>query len=338
MTGVSTLGQQLTLISRIKTIQSDMAKYQQQITTGVKHQSFKDYGTAALTIQRYRADLVNLDGYMKNISIVQTKIRQMETAMSETMAQADNVLYAIDIELAKGQGFNMESISDIANTALQLVEANMNVREGDRYLFAGTDVSNIPYEGGAILASNLQGKVQDWLDGTISTNDFVNQINALSDSELGYSPTLQNAGKVVARASDTFEVDYTVKADDTAFRKIMIAMNVLSQLQKPNPDIDMATNDQFHSVVNDMYQMMQDGIVDMRKNMVKIAAASETLNTVNINHKNDQQSLRQLMEETEAADDSEAGILFLNMQSQLEASYRVTAMVSQLSLTKYLSF
>lgn len=338
MTSISTLSQQIGLVNRMKSIQVEMAKYQTQITTGVKHQTFKDYGTSAMSILRYRNDLINLDGFKKNIDIAQTQIKQMDTALNEVIAQVGNVLYAIDIELAKGEGYDVEGIKAISKTALQLIEANMNVKIGDRYLLAGTDVSNAPYKSSAMLQATMQTQMNNWMDGTSSTQDLLNNIKGLNTSQLGYNNTLQDAGRVTARVDESFEVDYTVRADGQGFKDIVASLNALAALQKPEQGVDVPSNDAFHDVINTLYRSLQGAVELVRKDVVKIASAAETMNSIQINHTNDQQNLRKIMENTEASNDTEAGTMFLKLQSQLEASYRVTSMMSQLSLTNYISF
>ena len=120
---ISTLGQQVGIISRVKDIQSQMSENQTQITTGVKHQTFAEYGADGLSIQRYRSSLLDIQNYLFNIDNASTNIQQMNAAMSENIEQAGNVLQAISVQLAQGSDFDVDAVKTAANTALQIVEA-----------------------------------------------------------------------------------------------------------------------------------------------------------------------------------------------------------------------
>lgn len=334
---ISTLGQQISLVSRVKTIQGKMADYQSQISTGIKHQTFKEYGADSMRIQRYRADLVDIEGFLYNIDIAQINIEQMDAAMSETITQAGNVLSAINVQLAKGSDFDLATIKAVAKTALQLVEANMNTKVGDRYLFAGTDVSNKPYTSSSTATTNMQARVEDWLDGTTTVDAFLSGVKGMTDSQLGYSGTIGSAKNVYARADATFEVDYTVLANSDGYKKLVAGLNAIANMAEPVEGTDMATKDEFHDVLDKLYQFVQEGVQDLRGAQAKTASAAGSLQAVRDNHLNDRQTLQKTLEKTEAADVTDAAVKFQALQNQLEASYRVTAIISQLSLSRFLT-
>jgi len=217
------------------------------------------------------------------------------------------------------------------------VQTNMNAKIGDRYLFAGTDVSNQPYTGASTATSNMQARVSDWLDGTTSTDDFLAGIKGMTDGQLGYSSTLSSAKNVYARADENFEVDYTVLANDDGFKTIVAGLNAIANLQQPVEGTDAPTKEQFHDTLDNLYKFVQAGVESLRNSSAKIASAAQSLDTVGNNHLNDKQNLSQILEKTEASDTTDAVVHFQALQSQLEASYRVTSILSQLSLARFLS-
>lgn len=332
---VSTLGQQMNIISRIKDMQSQMSTYQQQISTGVKYQDFKSYGIDSLRIQNYRADLSSISTYMYNIDSSQTNIQQMNSSLSESMEQAGNILDAISVQLSKGSEFDLENIKGAAATALKMVETSMNTRVGDRYLFAGSDVSNEPYPDASTGTSNIQSRVTDWLNGTSDTATFLSDISGLTDSQSGYSNSLQSAKNVTARASDDMEVDYTVKANSEGFKKVLNGLRAIANMEFPT-DTDVPTKDNFYEALDGLYQMVQDGINGLRSDSTKVATAAQVLDSIKTNHTDDRQNLQTIMESTEAADTTDAVIKFQTLQTQLNASFQVTSILSQLSLARLL--
>jgi flagellin-like hook-associated protein FlgL len=53
-------------------------------------------------------------------------------------------------------------------------------------------------------------------------------------------------------------------------------------------------------------------------------------------HTTDRQNFQRVLEQTEAADITDSIVRIQMLQTQLDASYRITALVSQLSLAKIL--
>jgi flagellar hook-associated protein 3 FlgL len=335
MSNISTLGQQINLVSRMKDIQSQMTIYQQQVTTGVKFHDFKQYGADALKIQRYRTDLDALQGYGYNIDAAQVNIQQMDGAIQENLTQAQNILKAIGVQMARGSDFDLESIQGAAKTALEIVEANMNTKVGDRYIFAGSDVTNKPYPGSAAADNNIEARVTDWLDGTVDTDTFLAGINGMSDSEIGYSTTLQSAKNIYARADDHFEIDYTVKANSEGFKAVINNLRAITKLKFPDTT-DVATKDNFYDTLNGLYANVQNGINGLRNDSSTLGIAAQALDTVKQNHLDDTQNMQRLLENTEGADTTDAIVKFQTLQTQLQASYQVTSLLSQLSLTRFL--
>lgn len=334
---ISTLGQQLGLITRVKQMQIGMSRAQQEISTGVKFQTYKEYGPDSLRIQRYRSDLSKIENYIYNIDITQVNIEQMATSMEEATAQAGNILSAISVQLAEGSQFDLTSIKTAAKAALQVIEANMNTKLGDRYLFSGSDVSNRPYSNPSGATADMQARITDWLDGTVTTDQFLTGIEGITDSQMGYSNTLQSAKRVFARADDTFEVDYTVFANSDGFREIVSGLRAIENLEIPVEGVDQPSREDFYDVLDTLYRKVQAGVNGLRGESAKLSAAAQTIDAVKQSHVNDRQNMQRVLENTEAADTTDAVIRLQTLQTQLDASYRATAILSQLSLARLLT-
>ncbi|HRC27569.1 MAG TPA: hypothetical protein PKX87_09090, partial [Alphaproteobacteria bacterium] len=98
MTSISTMGQAIDQMERIKQVQSLFANYQAQVTTGKKTNLFKGLGIDVLTSERSRADLDSIDIYRRNIDIADRRLKLMNNAVEEMKAQAINVQNAITVQ------------------------------------------------------------------------------------------------------------------------------------------------------------------------------------------------------------------------------------------------
>jgi len=333
---ITNLGQQISIIAGMKDMQGRMATLQEQISTGVKHQRYSEYGNDALRILNYRSDLQSKTAFSYNIEVGQINIQQMTNSVEESIKQATNVLDTITQQLTKGDDFNVESIKAAANTALQIVQANMNSQVGDRYLFAGSDVSNPPYNAANTATTNIQAQINKWLDGTTpDTDTFLSNITSMTESQLGFSLSVQTSKNISIRADDNLEVDYTVKATDVGFQKLVAGLNVLANLKQPAAG-DIPTSDNFYDAVTSIYQSIKTGISDLRNSETVLASAASVLDTTLAQHQNDQNSLHKTMDSVESTDVSAAIVTFQGLQSQMEASYQLTSILSQLSLARIL--
>ena len=92
MADISTLGQSLSLINRLKTQQTTLSTLSVQLATGKKTDSFAELGTDGLVTQRARADFNSIETYRTNIINTNRRIDQMELNITQFQEQTDNLL------------------------------------------------------------------------------------------------------------------------------------------------------------------------------------------------------------------------------------------------------
>src|SRR5688572_23189501 len=108
MSGISTLGQALDQISRLKTQQSLMEQLSSQVATGKKTQSFTGLGLDVIKSKQARADIKSLDVYMNNIKIADRRIKLMMNGLEDIKEQAQTVLDSLVVSIQEGDYPNFE--------------------------------------------------------------------------------------------------------------------------------------------------------------------------------------------------------------------------------------
>ncbi|MCK6417687.1 MAG: hypothetical protein L6Q57_01960 [Alphaproteobacteria bacterium] len=246
----------------------------------------------------------------------------------------------------------------------------VNTQEEDRYLFAGAETATKPLNDRGTLDSALNKLFSDWKAGTITTDDFIADLtdresstgnpDAITDTIIGYSSTLSagNAGKVFVRVADDTEIEYTSLGNDPAFRDIILAAAYMKNAnlgpitdvyEPPNepplpPDVEGAPGDNtdeqkenFYAVYNavrtataNAVQRLQDLVFDLETTRVRTS-------TLNDNYKNDRTMLVNTISDVEDADTTEVAVKLNTLQTQLEASFRVTARMQELSLVFFIN-
>jgi flagellin-like hook-associated protein FlgL len=335
ITKISTYQLNQTSLSASLRIQQQMSEAQRQLSTGTKEVDFAGYGVQSLMIQEYRAELESRQGYIDNINVVETQINQMNRALEQLYDQLEIVIGQASIDPQEGTP-DTEAMHTLANNAREIMIDLLNTKIGDRYLFAGADVTNAPYENASDLDTRVSRELADWLDQTNTASDFLTNIDNLTQSQQGYSLTIQSATNIRARVADNYEVDYTVKANQKPFQDILKALTVFTQLDVPDPTTDLATREEFYEIQNAATSTIIQGINDLRSSSLKLSNAAQAINSQRETHIAERAQLLTLMENTESVDTAEAITRFQSLSVQLEASFRATSIIQNMSLARFL--
>jgi len=375
MTGISTLGQALDQIARLQTQQRQLEDLTIQMNTGKKTQKFTGLGTDVLTSKRARADIKSLDTYIGNITNAERRMNLMQNAIEEFQAQAGNIANSLIIAVQEGDYPDLEGIQDLADNIYDYMLELVNTKDGDRYLFSGADSSSKPLTDTGLLTSFLgefvpdesdltnpplvaSGVIGQWGDGTLTTDQFIQSYRNVTETTIGYSSSLVNdtAGEVFVRVDDNSELDYTVLADTPGMKDIMVALSVLRELPPPEyapgalndpaattfpddtpPFPPAEKQDNFFAVINDLAQMINGGIDSLDQERFGLAQTQARIQQIEQSHTREKNTLKDVIGDVEDADVTETAAKINSLQVQLEASYAVTSLVSQLSLVRFLN-
>ncbi len=239
MTGISTLGQALDQIERIKVQQLQLADLQLQLSTGKITQSFKGLEDNTIISKRARADIKQLDIYLTNITRGETRVNQMLNALDQIKQQAQDVLNGLTGQPQEGD-LDLSIIKNTATNSFDFVANLLNSRDGDTYLFAGSDSNTPPFNDTGSLDTFMRDLNRLWTSGLLPytppediTDAYIDQFTGAPDVTIGYSGTLNDAGKVFIPVDEGVELDYTLLANNPALRDVVQAIGVIKNL----PDV-----------------------------------------------------------------------------------------------------
>ncbi len=262
MTGVSTLGQAISQVTRIRSQQTLMTKLATQMATGKIGQDFSELGSGVMLSQRARADIKSLDRYMNNITHADRRINVMMQAINEFKAQSENFSSALstfmqegthqkgdivydsnDPDVAIGMSsaepdVDFQTLVDLAEDLFDLLTDLINTQDEDRYVLSGSDTFTRPLDDTSLLDSSISSLLTDWKDGTIDTDALILAVKnkdtsvssrALTDNIVGYSDALSagNVGDVFVRADENAEIRYTARANEDPFRDVLVGLAVI---------------------------------------------------------------------------------------------------------------
>lgn len=374
MTNISTLGQALDQISRIKSQQNTLDDLSTQIATGKKTQQFSGLGGDILRSTRSRANINQLEQYTSNITNAHRRIELMSNSIQEIQAQANTMVDSLTVAVQAGDFPDFDVIQQLADDVYDYILDTMNTKDGERYLFAGSDSGVKPIDDKGLFDSFLgeyvpdnsditnpplvaDGFIGDWGDGTITTQEFIDAYHATNENVLGYSESLVSGttGDVRVRVDDNSDFDYTVLANNEGMKDIVIALGVLRSIPPPentpgalnDPSATRPADDtppfpsaekqeNFYAVVQDVLETLVGGIKKVEQEEFKLALVQQQTNLVKENHEQQMNAFTSIVSEVEDADITESVAKIQRVQLSLETSFQVTALISDLSLANFL--
>lgn len=400
---VSTLGQALDQIGRLKAIQGDFTLLSTQLSSGKKTQKFSGLGADVLISKRSRAQFTSLETYQTNILNGERRIQQTLTALQEFRAQTENFQNYLfnfsqeslhqegdvitrddpatpnDIEFDQ-IGYNsadpdadLENLQAFAHDIFDFMTDLVNRQDEDRYLFGGADSLNKPLNVTGTLDAAISTALTNWKDEASASNITTDQLiadltdrvattgnpDAINDSIVGYNSTLTsgNSGKVFVRINETSEVDYTSLGTNQGMRDVLVAVsyfknenltpagNVYAEPYNfgDPPIVDGAPGDtvqeqkeNFFEVFNALTKMVSDALGEIDKDIRKLETARIRLDEAKRSNQDQQNLALNYISDVEDVDIDEVAIKLNSLQITLDASYRVTARLQELSLVNFI--
>ncbi len=374
MTNVSTLGQSVDQISRLLRQQSTFENLATQLSTGKKISQFSELGSDLLRTKRARADIKSLEQYSENITNSSRRIDLMVGSIDQVIDQVNNILGALRTGVQGGDAPDFETTQQFAKDSYDFLLDLINTKDGERYLFAGSDSRVQPIEDKGVFdsflgsfvpdesdltASPLQssGFIGDWASGFISTDDFINTYSDTSDTILGYSSALSSGttGKVSVRVDDNSDFDYTVLGNNQALKDLVITLGVLKNLPPPefspgalndptattipedtNPFPSAEKQDNFYQVINNLTSRIASATDALEQETYKLALVQAQTFSIQEHQTLQINSFETIISQVEDADITEVSIQIQRLQTTLQASFSVTALSADLTLVNFL--
>lgn len=403
MVSVSTYGNMLDQMERLKQLQGNFSLLSYQLATQKKTNIFSGLGSDVLVSKRARADVKSLDVYQNNITLANNRIQQNLTALNEFKTQSQNLkaffvsfsmesphqsgdyirqddpatpldLEVTPIGMSSGDmDTDYKTMVNFANNVYDFMVDLVNRQDGDRYLFAGADTLNKPFDDNGLLQSQMDTAITNWKNeggpNSISTADLIADLkdrsassgnpDAFTDTVVGFNSALSSgsAGKVNARINDVSEVDYTSLGNSQGIRDIMVGVSFLKSMSlAPIADVyaepytygDMPIQqgapgatleeqlENFNAVFQEVSNMITGGIRQIEQEIVHLETARVRLNDASKVNAQQINMAKDIIGNVEDVDLNEVAVKISSLQTSLQASYQVTAMMQEMSLVNFI--
>lgn len=300
-TRVSTSSTQQFAIDSFQRRQSSLAVTQQQISSGLKYDTFAAIAKDGQTrrVVDFTSSLDQISTYQKNNVLLSSRLTAMDAAI-DAMQDINTKAIAAMTQERSAVG-NDNPLSQQMKAFLDQVEDQLNTNVDGRYLFAGSDTATRPAV--SLQTSNLN------TDNTATDNYYQGDAADLT----------QNISKEVT-------LQYNVRANNPAFQKLIAAMHLAIKAETNNDDALLQS-------AIDTANAAQKDLTGIRSS---VDANLATIAQVNGQHDNFHTYYHNTLSDLTATDTAEASIQLSLDQAVLTASFQAFARVSNLTLSSFL--
>ncbi|NBX74045.1 MAG: hypothetical protein EBZ69_06495 [Alphaproteobacteria bacterium] len=319
---VTSLGIQMLSSRLILQGGSTMSTLSEQLATGRRSTDLTNYtATEARQILDFRSGISRRESY---IEIIQT-IRPRLVSYQQTLNEMSNLIAEADRILQNAQNYDQaQSVSTREQlfNILKQVEALLNTRVGDRYIYSGARYSQAPAtdltalgdptgETYPVVSPNLPPWDKERVDsgGTTTTN-----------------PRLWDT--LSSTIDDTLSINYEISTTDTGIQQMVQGLRWAYT----------ATGSQanFSTYRTNALTLFESALDNVRTLEANAAQNVGTLDKTKILHQSQLTILKTDLDTVGGVDINEVSTKITFFQSQLEASYAVTGRIASLSIIDYL--
>ena len=283
-------------------LQSNYARTQTQVSSGYVSDRYEGLAGDTSRLLNVESDFERITQQTENAQLALDRTEIMYSALNSIIEQTQN--FASDLQsTVSGFGLEGADLQNVAQTRLNSLVGNLNTQLADRFLFAGSATQTAPVDltgfGGQVyVAPGPSVADTTYYQG----NDYIQNIEA----------------------SDSFVIDYGVLADDPAFEQIIRAYDLV------------ITNPNDQDTLEEAFRLIQIGYDQSAILQATIAQDANTLQQQITANSEDLVLLETQMADIREVDLAEASTRLKQLETQLEASYSVTATLLKLSLADYI--
>jgi flagellar hook-associated protein 3 FlgL len=311
MTRIATAAQNDLILFYMQQNQSNLNDLNAEISTGQAAQTYSQIAPKATQLADFRTEASRQQGFMDTIDTLTTRLQTMDISL----AQIQDLVSKFRAQLPNG-AFNPTSptVAQQAQQLLQQVAGFLNVQDGTRYLFGGTNGSTPPVD-----LSNLT-----------TTLSLTAPVNGPPSSGGYYAggPQLPPV-KIDTQVS----LNYGITANDAqTFEPIIRVLNYIANKGSFNPNVpaDVTAATQAGQILDSALA----ALTNMRGNLGLQEAQLTSERTV---HQNTLNVAENGVSNIVSVDQATAITQLQTLETQIQASYSATSQIQKLSLVNFIN-
>jgi flagellar hook-associated protein 3 FlgL len=347
------------LDSQIQSMQAQMTQLTGEISSGVVSNPSAVMGNSAALLYQLQQQNDQQTSLQTSAGLAGQRLDTVQDALTSIASTTQSVISAALGASPTTTGVATDSVmSELgvqAQTAMGQILEQLNTSFDGSPVFAGDDTGASPMRNindpsgplatvNAVLSAAVSAK-----GGALSQADVANLLTGPNGLESVFSNTNSNPAQNYNQAFDTAADDgkpttvaiggtqtlqYNASANQPAFQDLMQGLSILGMLSAPTSQLDDTAKSALLTQANTMLGQAQTQLTTLQGTLGSSQAALQQVVTT---QQQAATATQQQITSYEQAD-TYADTTKLNMlQTQLQASYSITAQMSQLSLAHYLA-
>lgn len=360
----------MSIISRVSTLQ--MSYYNQgyvettsanisvagkELATGRHADIFATLGASAASALSLRNLEDNTQAFMQSNDFLSSKLQAMLDSVDATRDHVDEMLQSA-LTNAVSPEVGADYLQDLAQAALDSIIGTMNISFNGDHLFSGTQSREQPLvrwseaneETGLSPQAVMQSIIgsgpatlaeaqamMDEIDLIFASEDTANPDRNFEATFYNGTPALDDSGdesnRVTGRIDTDRELSYGVQANDEGIRESLKGLMMLAAVDVTQISDADAYKEWMTGVIGALSAGSQETLIISTLtgfNQQVVETAQQRLSDIS--------SVRlEQIGNYENVDPYEAAVRLSSLETQLEASYAVTARLSQLTILNYIS-
>ena len=257
------------------------------------------------------------------LALREARLDMMQKSLTSVQESSDGLSARLLSAVGIGNQAEVTAVSRDASSALEQVFTSLNARHGERFLFAGDATSTQPFGDSETLLSDVR---QIAIDAT-GTADFEARLDAYFDDPAGgWQQTIYQGHATVSDPD-------AVAGIDPAITRLIKGLSVMAVAGRDTTPALLKQSTAPLLAAADRVAEGQIKLTNLRGNLgtiqERIAKEQDTLNAEEV-------ILNRVFNEMASRDQYEAATELQELENNLEASYLLTARLSNLSLLNFL--
>jgi flagellar hook-associated protein 3 FlgL len=354
---VTSYSNSMQIDSFIQAMQGRMTTLVGEVSSGQKADPVGSMGSSAALLYQLHTQSDQQNVLQTSIGLASQKMDTIQSVLtgigSLTQAVSGDVSTAQINGLGTMTDAGAGTLAQQALSTMQQVLGQLNTTYAGSALFAGDSAvppmqtagatggptatvnavlsAAVAAKGGPLTASDINGLLNG-PDGLSSVFDDTNTNPAQHYSGAFYTaPDDGNPTTVLVGTNQT--VQYNAKANQPAFRDLLQGLSMLSLLNAPSSELDTSAKNELATQAGQVLTTAQNELTGLQGSIGSVQAQLQTaVTTQQAAATATQEQIAKYEQANTAADATD----LTNLQTQLQATYELTAQISQLSLTRYM--
>ncbi len=335
VTGTTQLAMQQAMSRNISLLTTMLNRQNQQLASGLKLDGLIGVSSQAQELGALKSKLGTAENYTEAVKTAQNRTTLYALSLENIIDLATD---AKDMMIKNRDPFFAATAAPAAQAAtlLDQIGSILQTRDGDRYIFSGTNYNANPLNGTLSDLPAVYGP------GAVPGVDYDVPFQPVPDSvPLNQPPYLNlgadiqsyyNINDVGLYVDDNERLSYGVSAVEPGFQRVIDAV-----LRFRDATADLGVDDSnYQARVDDAAKQLDLALSDLKSTASRNGYKQQTLGEVQDRHARAIDLLKIRIGSIQDADPAEVATSIAGLQAALEASYTVTSRTLQLSLVNYL--